>query len=95
MAESRIVLIPKLPADMSVDVISRLDDGFIVQVCEEEITLLKQKGIAVAELFADGNEFASAVLNKTKEVALQTLKEKKDTAIALLATEDKKQFGIA
>lgn len=96
MAEhSKIILIPRLPDDMALDILTRIGGGFIVQACAGEIGKLKAKGIAVAELYSSGNEFAGALFNQTKEAAVQILESKKTTAVAAMEPDDKKQFEIA
>lgn len=99
MAESRIMLIPRLPEDFALDVLFRGPDGFIVQASEAEIARLQQgdaRGpIAVAELYRDGNEYARAMSNLTKEEAIAALAAARTFAVAALSPSERSQFGIA
>lgn len=95
MALPKIILIPQVPPGMAVDVLFRSTKGIIVQATEEEIQLLKSKGVAVATLYASGNEYSGALYNKSMNEAVSMIHSAEDTAVASLAPGERNQFPVA
>lgn len=92
--ELSIVLIPKLPGDVPLDPLVKTDKGVIVRASEDQIQLLRSKGIPVATLYASGNEYAGAVFNLNSDQALAEITRVQDTRLAALKPDEKSKFGL-
>ena len=93
--ELSIVLIPELPGDVSLDLLFKTDKGIAVRASEDQIQLLKSKGIPVVTLYSSGNEYAGAMFNLTEEQANTEINKQQDTRLAALEPDEKSKFGLA
>lgn len=90
-----IVMIPSMPAGMVLDFVFKTEVGVAVRASEEKISQLRARGIPVVELFRSGNEYAAAVMNRSKEEAIAAISRVQDTALAQLTTDERDQFKVA
>jgi hypothetical protein len=90
----RIVLIPRMPAGMSLDLIFKVTGGMAIQASDGEIQAIKKTGVPVAELFPSGNEYTAAMSNLTTETALAAIETIKKRSLAALTPSERQQFGI-
>ena len=95
MALGRVVLIPRLPDDLVLDVLFRTGTGFAVQVSDEEVQAITSRGIAVADLYASANEYAAAMQNLTRDEAIAAIETNRNQVLAALTPDERRQFGLA
>ena len=93
--ELSVVLIPKLPGDVPVDPLFKTEKGVVVRASEEQIQILKSKGIPVAILYSSGNDYAGAMFNLTPDQATAEINKVQDTRLAALDPDEKSKFGLA
>ncbi|MBV9773307.1 MAG: hypothetical protein JO040_05125 [Gemmatimonadetes bacterium] len=93
--DTRIVLVPAIPAGMALDVVFRSPRGLAVQVTEAEAAELRRRGVPVAELYPSGNEYAAAVAGLSRDEAVAALESAQGTALAALDPGDRDRFGVA
>jgi hypothetical protein len=91
---AHIVLVPNVPAGLVLDVIMHTPRGYVVQVSDTELEVLHTRGVAAAELYASGNDWAAAVHGRTATEALAAITDRQDTAIAALDAAEQGQFGV-
>jgi len=89
----RIALIPRVPAGMSLDLIFKISGAIAIQASDGEIQTIKQAGVAVAEIYPSGNEYAAAMHDLTTEAALAAMETTKKRALAALTLSERRQFG--
>lgn len=93
--ERRIVLIPRWPADMHLDLLFRTSKGFAVQISDAKLQALRDQGIAALKLYSTANDYASAMSNLTREQALAAIETAQTQALAALDPSDRDQFSVA
>ena len=96
MTENRkIVLIPRMPNDFTLDLVFKTDRGLAVQASDDDIQRLRDRNIPFVELFSSGNEYAAMMMNSTRDQAIAAIESTQQTALAALSLEDQNEFGIA
>ena len=93
--ERRIVLIPRWPADMHLDLLFRTSKGFAVQVSDAKIQALRDKGIAALKLYSTANDYASAMWSLSRDQAIAAIEAAQNEALAALDPSDRDQFSVA
>jgi hypothetical protein len=91
----RIVLIPRLPAGLFVDVVFRTKRGFAIKASDQLVQSLKSQNIPVVELYASAEEYAGEMMNKSKEAAIAAIESLQDQALAALDPAERDQFSVA
>jgi hypothetical protein len=93
--ERRIVLIPRWPADMHLDLLFRTSKGFAVQISDAKIQALRDQGIAALQLYLTVNDYVSAMSNLSREQAIAAVETTQSQALAALNPSDRDQFSVA
>jgi hypothetical protein len=96
MAEdSKVVLIPRMPTDLALDLLFMTAKGLAVQASPEEIQTLQSQGVPVLELYSSSDDYASALFALTEQEATAAIETLQNTALAALTPEEQNQFPVA